>query len=166
MEQHIDDMREGIESKKRAIARGDMPMDAIPMAKAEIDKEEARLNAILESKPKLSPQEKDMIANIHKELGEKISESMFTYDEMHKGFADPHKEVNRMMKPIIKIDKATAEICEENGIKVERSRNTLLLTRNAASKMYKIIGRYLGENGNVEQLRRRGLSHSTEAINR
>jgi hypothetical protein len=166
MESHIDDLREGIESKRRAIARGDMPYDAIPQAKAEIEREEKQLQSILDGRPKLTAQETDKVARVYKDLSEKISESMFTRDEMMKGFANPQEEAKRMVKPVIKIDKETAEICEANGIRVEKVKNSLMVSRNGASKMYKLIGRYLGEHSNTEYLRRQGGSYSTETINR
>lgn len=147
METHLDDLTEGIERKERTIQRGEVPQSELPFAVAELEKSKARYDAIMESKPKFAPKDKDIIAKEYKRLGDEIKDSMFSDSDMRSGKADPHEEARRMVNPIITVNPALAAAC---GIKIQNGR----MSRNDAVRMYKIIGKSLGDNGNAERLRR------------
>ncbi len=162
MKTHIDDLREEIQRKERAIARGDMPLDGIPYAQAKIKEESERLQEILNSRPKLTDKEVDSVDKCRKSLGSKISRTMFTRSDMKLGLADAQEEARRMkgMKTI-KLDKEEVAFCEANEIKVNRDGWT---SRDNASKCFKLLSRYLGESGNVEQLRKDKLTVRTGRV--
>jgi len=146
METHLDELRESIASKKRYLDKGLIEPSEIPYAKAEIKREEKRLEEIEVSRPKISSKDKDELASAHKELGEKIGESFFSRDEMTKGLANPGEEARRMINPIIKVDPKLAEAC---GVRHDKG----MVSRNGASKIFKIIGKAIGERTNTEYLR-------------
>ena len=148
-EAHVDSLKESVDQKERALESGLIPQDARPqyLASQRMDKE--KLEKIMESKPKLSDVQKDSLARTHKQLGEKIRESMFTYTEMTKGTADAHEEAHRMEDPVIPITKDEARLAAACGIPVSGGK----ISRNQASRIWKIAGNNLGENTNVEILR-------------
>ena len=154
LEGQIEQYREGIESKKRRLARGEVPQDSIPQVMQEIERESKRLDEIVGSKPKLTDKENDEIAKVYKTLSDDIKDSMFTRTDMMKGLASPNEEYKRMKTPVIKVTDKVAELCEANGIRVESGK----VSRDGATKLWKITGAYLNEKTNVENLRRDGLS--------
>lgn len=150
----IDELTESIASTERSIERGDMPIDSIPEARARIRRESGKLKDILDSKPKLSEVEDNTVNKVEKSLAKKIAETMFTRTDMQKGFVEPHKEADRMVNPIIKLDENEYEMCKENGVKTWEKRDGFYTSRNGAGKMWKTIRHYRGESGNVETLRK------------
>ena len=154
MTTHIDELQESIDSRGRALESGSIPFDNIQYQREELKKEKEKLNAIVESRPKLSELEENKLRKIQKEITPEIKNSMFTRSEMHMGLASPHEEVRRMIEPIIGINKEAAEICEHNGIRVTKKGNSVFVSRNGATKLWKLIGKYFGEQTNVEALRR------------
>lgn len=164
MQTHINDLREGIESKERAIERGNIPLDAIPQTRAEIQKERQRLTEILESKPKTSPDVEDKLWKVYRSLGKDIQDTLFTRSDMKLGLASPHEEARRMVNPIIKVNKDIVELCKENGVPVAIKGNEAYLTRNNASKIWKWAGHFLGEPTNVETLRKDRVTARTGRV--
>lgn len=147
METHLDDLRESIERRERSVSRGEVPQSELPFALAEIEKSKKRLDEIMESKPKFATKDKDSICKEYKRLGDEIRNSMFSDSDMRSGKADPHEEARRMVNPIITVNPALAAAC---GVRIQNGR----MSRNDAVKMYKIIGKSIGEDGNAERLRR------------
>lgn len=157
-ETHIAEMKEGIERKKRELERGIVPQSEVPYMKASLEKEEIRLQEINDSKPKVTEKEKDNFAKARRHLAKEIRDSMFTRTDMLKGLASPHEEAIRMVDPIIKISKEVADLAESCGVDLNKSCNGKKrngnISRNEASRIFKIIGKFLGEPTNVETLRK------------
>jgi hypothetical protein len=122
----------------------------VEYAKMELARQKTRLKEIDEAVPKYTDQEKDLLAREHKNLGAEIRDSMFSYDDMNKGFASAHEEAHRMKDPIIKLNRAQLEIAKACEIPVQHG----MVCRDDAARMYKIIGKRLGENTNIEALRK------------
>lgn len=145
---HIDELRESVAQRERALERGDVAPSELGYIREALKKEKARLTEIEASKPSLSPDQTDKIAKEYDKLSKEIKDSLFSYDEMHKGLANPHEEARRMVNPCIKVDPEVARACgvtpNEKG----------LVSRNDAAKVFKITGKYLGENTNIEALRK------------
>jgi len=156
MRSQIEELEESINRKERELQRGTIPPSEVMYAKAELEKEQKRLGEIRESEPKLTDAERDSISKVYKELGKEIQDTLFTKTDMMKGLADAHEEARLMVGDVISVkDKAFAEMCEACGIPLEREgKARRAISRNEASRVYKIIGRYLGENTNIERLRR------------
>ena len=148
MDVHTNELKESIASQERSLERGNLPTDSIPLIRASITKEKKRLEEIESSKPKLSDVVIDKVAKAYNEIGKGISETMFSKDEMKSKSADPREEVRRMINPCVKVSPEIADMC---GVKTDSSG---MVSRNDASKIYKICGKYLGENSNVENLRK------------
>ena len=143
----IETMKENISQRQRAIERGDIPPDHIYQTREDLKKEQERLSEIESSKPNFSESQRDYISKNYKELSGSIRESLFTRDDMQRGFADPHEEARRMTKPCIKVDPELARKCGKNPVNG-------MLSRNDAAEIFKIMGKSLGEETNVERLRK------------
>jgi len=145
---HVDELRESVAQRERALERGDVAPSEVNYIREALKKEKARLAEIDVAKPKLTSEQTDKVAKEYDKLGKEIKDSMFSYDEMQKGLANPHEEARRMVNPCIKVDFEVARACgvtpNEKG----------LVSRNDAAKIFKISGKFLGENTNVEALRR------------
>lgn len=144
----IADMEESIRLKESALEQGRIPLEEIPNTRQQIEREKNRMALINDSVPKLNSKQADELGKLYKEIGKEISDRMFTREDMEKGTADPHKEVERILTPSIKVDPDIARACnvpcDKNG----------LITREGAVKIWKLTGQYLGERTNPEFLRR------------
>ena len=154
MESQLDDLREGIASKERAIARGDIDASAKPHMMQDIAKEQQRLDEILESRPVVNDKQKDELSKVHKSLGKLIGDSMFSRDDMRSGRANAHEEFKINTQPSIKVDAYVARLASDNGMKVTETKDGLHLTRNDASRVWKMAGHTIGEHTNTEYLRK------------
>jgi hypothetical protein len=155
---HIDAMETGIRRKEMQIERGAVESDQVPRLKAEIKRERTKLEAIKSSKPILTDAQKDRCASTYKSLGEQIKDTMPTRKETRQGLVNPHDELDRLKgKKHIKIDTQLAAAC---GVKPVHGK----ITGDEANKCYKILGKALGENTNVERLRKDGGHPAQESI--
>lgn len=151
--QQIEEMEESIARKERELKQKLIPYDEVPYAEAELEREKERLYKINQSKPKLSAVDKDRIAKEYKRLSREVGGSMFTRSEMKIGTVSAHEEARRMVEPIIECqDESLARSC--NVIPINGK-----ISRNQATKIWKICGHALGEGGpgeatNVETLRK------------
>lgn len=145
----FDELKEETEKQERQLALGLVPPSEAPYIKAEIARNKERLLDIQKANPKLEGRQKDAVYNMYKELAEQISDSMYTRTEMKKGLSDAHEEARRMSQPIISI-KGNEKFFHNMGITATGGK----ITRNQASRAYKIMGKALGENTNTERLRK------------
>lgn len=143
----IDTMKESIQRKEQALSRGDVPSDFVYQTREDLKREQGRLEEIESSRPVLNDMQADSLGKNYKELSTNIKESMFTREEMQRGFADAHEEARRMVKPCIKVDPELARRCGVTNVV------NGMVSRNDADKMFKIAGKVLGEETNVERLR-------------
>jgi len=148
---HLEDLKEGIDRKHRAIQRGEIPASELDLAKIALKKETERYENIMMSRPKLDGKDVDDLAKVYKELEKDIQDSLFTRSDMKKGLVDVHEEARRMSEPIINVG-GNVELLREMGVNIPKEHK--MVSRNQASKAYKILGKLLGENTNVERLRR------------
>ena len=147
MESHIGELKRGIEQKEAALENHLVPEDSVATVRAEMKREEKKLKEIVDSRPSLTPQQVDRVAKEYKELSKSIGDSLFSRSEMLQGTASPHEEAKRMVTPCIKVDPELAEAC---GVKLDEEGK---VSRNGAARIFKIIGKYLGEESNIETLR-------------
>lgn len=150
-ESHVDELKESIARKERSLQRGNIPPDAIPTTKAELARETVRLDEIMKSKPKLGDTERNLIWKHYKALGKKISETMFTRSDMMFGTASAHEEAKRMVDPIIELDKEQLALADGIGVAADEDNK---VSRNNAAKLFKMLGKLLGEPTNIEVLRK------------
>jgi hypothetical protein len=150
LETHLDELNESMSRRERGIKRGDIPVDSIPYERQELAKEKARFDSIMNSKPKLGDKEKDFLNKNYKDLSRKIQASMFTRSDMMFGTASAHEEARRMVEPVIELTKEQLELAVDIEVKVVGEKTS----RNGASKLFKLIGKLLGEPTNIEWLRK------------
>ena len=142
---HIEDMKAVINSGERRIDAVIDPQSR-SFTRAQVDKQIKRVQEILESRPKVSPAIKDKLAKQYRKLCEGITLAMPTREEEKKHLVDAHEEARKMITPIIIVDSELALACNVAPLGGK-------VSRNGAVKMFKIIGKYLGERTNVEWLR-------------
>ena len=155
---HITNLEESLSRKKRMLERGLIPQEQVQMTKNQIAGEQARLDAIKASKPTLEGRNKDLAYNAYISLGKQIKDSMPTRKESRNGLVNPHEELKRLKEKHISISPEIAKAC---GVNVFRGH----ISGDEANKCYQILGKALGENTNVERLRRDGDSEAYQSMN-
>jgi len=149
-ENQITDVKNQIKKMEFQLERGEIPNLGLAAHKAELSKLRDIDRKIEESTPVISNAAKDDIAKVHKSLGKKISESMFTRSEEMKGLPDAHEEYKRQFEPCIELDDKMILIARKLNIKPRGNK----VSRNEASRIWKILSRSLGENSDTEYLRK------------
>lgn len=147
MRAHIEELEQNIVRKESMLKRGGFEQDQIPVIKAEIEADRDKLKKIENSRPKLAGKNKDRVVRAYESLGKQIGESMPTRKETKDGLVSPYDEMKRLKEKHIKISPELAAAC---GCKPVQGK----ITGDEANKCYQIMGRALGENTNVERLRR------------
>jgi hypothetical protein len=90
---------------------------------------------------------------------------MFTRTDMKNGLASPREEARRMKKPCITLEPDECSIAETCNVEPDKKR---MVSRDAATKVFKLLGNILDEPANVEHLRldkktERVITHDTPA---
>ena len=152
-DRQVEIAEESIATKERSLKGGFVPRESEGEYRIAIDQEKKKLEQITSSIPKLSEVEKDKCAKAYKNMTNAISSSMYTRSDMMKNLVDAHDEHRLNSRPCIKASAEAAEIAIENGIEVA---DNGLMARKDAEKLCKIIGRAIGENTNMERLRKDG----------
>jgi hypothetical protein len=147
-DQLIGDLQNDIRSDEIQIKQANISVDKVNELKRTVEKKKERLHEIESSKPKLAT---DKIWEIEKGIGEKIADSMFTRTDMMRGTADAHTEARRMSQPCITLNDSEANFAIGCNVVPNTSK---MISRNQAAKVWKIARRFLGENSNIETLRR------------
>lgn len=154
---HIDNLRESIERKARGVKLSLYAPDQILREKEEIVVLRERLKEIEDSRPTLSNTQKDQCAKAYENLKRQIKDTMPTRKEAKDGLVSPHEELKRLKTKHISIDPAIAKAC---GVHVVHGK----VSGDEAAKCYQILGKTLGENINVERLRRDGNSEAYRSM--
>ena len=145
----IDELAENIARNERAIESGAINPQSVPELKAEIKRDKQRLSEINKSHIKLTDTDKDEAAALYKNLADQIQDSMFTRSDMMKGLANPHDELKRMKTPLRPVGK-NGKVFKKMGINPVKGK----VSRTQAARVFKILGKVLGENTNTEYLRK------------
>ena len=148
---HVKELEEDVRSLENGIDEGVYIGKRRRDAVKQLETKKSRLEKIRSSKPKLEGPNKDRVARSFKELGDKIRESMFSYDASWKQTADAHMEAERMVSPCIAVnDDVAGSFIKERGMRVVDGK----ISRNDASIIWKTMAKSLGEQPDVEGLRR------------
>ena len=145
-----DNLKEGIAEKQRWLDNDLVPKDEIAVVKDQLAADKAKLREMNDTKPKWSGVQKDKMSKTRTDLGQKIKDAMFTRSDMMKGLADAHEEARRMSEPVIELDPEMTEIAQACNVRMEGK----AVSRTGAEKIWKILGKALGEGTNTETLRR------------
>ncbi len=149
LERHMEYLEDEINKKKAGLARGAYESDQVPRIKGEIEQEQKRLQDIINSKPNLTGANKDKCFRAYQRLAERIKESMPTRKDSKNGLVNPYQELKRMKEKHIPIDAEMAKACNV-------TRKDGKISGDEAAKCYAILGKALGEDTNIERLRRDG----------
>lgn len=144
---HIEELEEEIRHDEFVIERELVDKANRFEFKENLKKKKEKLARIQESTPRLNTRQIQKLDGYHHELSERLRDSMFSYTEMQRGTADAHEEARRMSMPCIDVPKDLAMLC---NVRLQNGQ----ATRNQAAKCWKIVGRILGKNTNVETLRK------------
>lgn len=133
----------------------DLKFDRIPKTEISITQErlsqkKEKMKELERSCVELKGKKKDQVYGVYNELGEKISEQMFSRSDMKKGLADPREEMKRMTEPTIEVKGDAYKIAQACNVRVTKGK----VTRDGAAKIWKILGKAIGERSNVEHLRK------------
>lgn len=148
--QQMDAFKEHIDQLERGIKSGRFSNDEIHNVKAEKAKLEKRLDDMMKSKPRPSDSERNMLYKHYHNFGKKIQASMFTRSDMKNGLASPREEARRMKKPCIVLDPDECGIAKVCDVVADKKR---MVSRDGASKVFKLLGKILDEPANIEVLR-------------
>lgn len=154
-----DDLREEIARLEHSLNAGLILDQNVPQERANLAKHKKQLERIEASRPGVSVGERDRLYKVYKELGAAIESSMFTRDDMLYGTADAHEEASRMADPCIELKGDALEMVVQCGGRVDKKSK---VSRNAAAKAFKIIGKLIDEPSNIEVLRRNRLTQSVK----
>lgn len=142
-----EELKEEISRDERSIELGLVSPPNVPEVRTRIKLAKERLHEIESSKPKFTSKQKDELAGAYKEMSDRLSEALPSRSDVMKGIADAHEEMRKNTEPCIKVpDARLAAAC---GIPVVKG----MVTRDGLAKMWKITGKALGEQSNVERLR-------------
>lgn len=148
MEAHTEKLRDAVDQQKNALEMGYVKPGELASHRASLERNSRKLQEITDARPKFTAVVDNKLNDEYKKLKVSIGASMFTRDEMMKGLADPAKEAKRMVLPCVDVNPEIARMC---GVSVKSDNKA---SRNEASKIFKILGRYFGEESNTEALRR------------
>jgi len=148
----LEDLQESVASKRRALENDWVPEGAVLSHKEMLRKEEAKLASIEGSIPVLNESDRERLNASYKWLSAQIKPLLFSRSEMQKSDLG-HEEARRMTTPCIKVENdEQAAILKACG--VDRFHGNGLITREQATKAWKIIGRLIDKPSNVEYLRK------------
>lgn len=113
-----------------------------------------RHDQILESKPNLRGADKDRIAKVTNDLGERIKATMPNYSDMQRGATgtvDIEAEARRMVLPCIEVkSREEADLFKQRGIEIVNGK----VSRNQAITAWKIMSKSIGaDTCDAESLR-------------
>jgi hypothetical protein len=146
---HIKELEESIAKRERQIKLGALPPESVLMMKDEIRKDREILVGITNSKLKLTDVRRNRLWDLYKYLSGALSDLLPTRTDMMKGLVNPHEELAKMKEPCINIEKYKG-LMKAMNIKFYKNK----ISRDDASRAWKIAGKYLGEPTNTETLRR------------
>jgi predicted nuclease with TOPRIM domain len=147
---HVDELREDIQRDEYAIKMGYIKESQLPQVRDRLRTMQNKLDEIENSIPKLSSKKKDELKHTLDYLGEEIKNKMFTRTDMMKGIADSHEEAKRMVTPSITVTPEVMQFAKACNVQVTDGK----ISRDGASKIWKIGRRVLDENSDAEELRR------------
>ena len=156
---HIADLEEGVAKKERALKRGTVKADQVPMLREQIKAEREKLEQIERSRPNLNTMQENMCNKVYQNLERQIKDSMPTRKQAKDGLVNPQHELKRLKD--VKHITINPEVAAACGVHAHRGK----INGDEANKCYQILGRALDRNTNVEALRKDGNSEAYQSMN-
>ena len=148
--QMMDELQEDIRRDEHALKNGYVKEAQIPAVQERLKSYLKKLDEIEASQPNFKGEKKDRVVRVTEYLGEQIRDKMFTRSQMQKGIADSHEEAKRMITPSILVTPEVAELAAACNVKPRDGK----ISRDEASKIWKISRRAIDESCDTEELRR------------
>ncbi len=143
------DIREEIRRTETGLENKYYSGAGIGEARERLKKAKDSLDKLLEIRPKFDKQ-KDSINRLTKELATVITPSMYRRKDVSKGLVDAHQEARKMVEPVITLTPWAQKVAITNGIRVKDGK----VSRDDASRLWQMGREALGEERNIEILRR------------
>jgi hypothetical protein len=118
--------------------------------KTDLEKKKLNLKKIEESIPNIDDKTKDELGNIYLDLGKKIKDFMPSRSDMEKGIVNIHRQFKLETEPTVPINSKNYKMFKEMGITPRNNK----ISGKEATKAFKLIGKVLNEETNVEFLRK------------
>ena len=147
-----EDLRNDIDRMRTQIDMDLIPRSELQTAKERLFQKREKLKELDSATVELKGKQKDRVAKVYDELGRAIGDKLFTRSDMMKGLADAHEEVKRMTEPSIPVTGDAMSLAKACNVKTVKGK----VTREGAAKIWKILGKALGDRTNTEHLRRDG----------
>ena len=148
--QAIEELEEDMRRDEYALKMGYIKEAQMPVVRDRLKSFKKKLDEIESSFPILSDKKKDEVKLASDYLGNQIRDRMFTRSQMMKGIADSHEEAKRMITPSITVTPEIDELAKACNVTVRDGK----ISRDEASKIWKITRRALEESSDCEELRR------------
>ena len=145
-----DNLKDEVQHMEYQINNDLLPRSEVSITKDRLATKKQQLRELENAVPNIVGKDKDKVAKIRGELGEKIADSMFSREQMRRGLADAATEMKRKTEPCIKLPAEVRQFAEACNVKITKG----MATRDGAAKAWKIASRLLGEPSNTEVLRK------------
>jgi len=146
-----DDLQNEVDRIETDIRNDKIPRSELSVARDRLKQKQEKLLNLDQAALTLRGKQKDKVSKVYDDLGKEIKDRLFSRDDMKKGLADPREEMKRMTEPCIEVRGDAMNIAKACNVKITKGK----VTRDGASKVWKILGKALGDSPtNVEALRR------------
>lgn len=149
-DQQKDDLKEEISRIETDLKFDRIPKTEVQITNDRLQQKKEKLKELEKACVELKGKQKDKVAGVRDELGQKIGDALFSRSDMKKGLADAREEMKRMTEPTIPVSGDMLKFCQACNVKVVKGK----VTRDGAAKAWKIASKALGEPSNVEHLRK------------
>lgn len=149
-DEKIDRMKDDIIVRENRIVNGRVPSDRIEEERNALDERKKRLKGIIQSKPKLTGKERDEVSKFFKHLRDQVINRLPSRTDVLKGTVEIRGEVMWKKKPSIGVE-GFVPLCEALGLTMPEKK---MISGHQAMLALKVLGKLLGEETNIERLRR------------
>ena len=149
-DEKIDNMKNDIIVREHRLSSGRVPTASIEAERTALSERKDRLKAVIQSKPKLVAKEKDETAKFFRHLRDQVINRLPSRSDILKGTVEIRGEVMWKKKPSISVE-GFVPICESLGLVMPEKK---MISGHQAMLALKVLGKLLGEETNIERLRR------------
>ena len=149
-DEKIDRLKDDIAVRDNRLQAGRIPADRIEEEKKELYARRDRLQDIQQSKPKVTGKDRDEVAKFFRYLRDQVVNRLPSRTDLLKGTVNIRSEVMWKKKPSIDVGNFL-EMSKALGLVMPEKKK---ITGHQAMLALKILARLIGEETNIERLRR------------
>lgn len=155
LDAQVQHVKDSVSSLERELEAGVSEKER-PGKRAELKQFKEKLGQIESSRPDIDDDQMNEITAVSKSIGASIRDTMFTEKDMETGRADSHREFLRATEPCVVLkSESEIQMAKKIGCRIFEIKGKPMLSRNDASRVYKICRRLMDEDTDVETLRKR-----------